>query len=458
MKQRYYAAIDLKSFYASVECVDRGLDPLKAHLVVADVSRTEKTICLAVSPALKAFGISGRARLFEVIHTLEQIKKRTGRQIDYIAAVPRMQRYIEVSSEIYSIYLKYVAPEDIQIYSVDEVFIDLTAYLFAYGCDPREFVSKLVREVFAQTGITATAGVGTNLYLAKIAMDIVAKHTEPDENGVRAAFLDENLYRKTLWAHRPLTDFWRIGQGTAKRLEKHGMYTMGDIARVSLKNEELLYKLFGIDAEILTDHAWGIEPVGISDIKNYRPSANSLSSGQVLSCPYEYKKARVIVIEMTDKLVLEMVEHELAADSVTLEIGYDRENTDSGRYKGRTVTDRYGRSVPVHAHGTVGFGRHTDSSKEIISRTAELFDRIADPSLTVRRITVTANNVLPESETAVQLDIFTAVEGREKEKRLQKAEIELKRKYGGNAVLRGISFTEGATARERNSHIGGHKA
>ena len=458
MKEKYYIAIDLKSFYASVECVDRGIDPLRARLVVADASRTEKTICLAVSPALKAYGIQGRARLFEVIQAVKDIKKQTGRELDFIIAPPRMHKYIEVSSDIYSIYLRYIAPEDIHIYSVDEVFIDASKYLNIYNTTPRGLAEKLVREVLRETGITATAGIGTNLYLAKIAMDIWAKHVKPDEHGARIAELNEESYKKNLWPHRPITDFWRIGRGTADRLEKHGMYTMGDVARMSLYNEELLYRIFGIDAELLIDHAWGIEPVTMQDIKNYRPSVNSISEGQVLSCPYTNEKARVIIFEMTDKLVLEMVRHGLAANSVTLEIGYDRESVDNNKYKGKTVRDRYGRVIPEHAHGTVRFESHTSSSKEIIARTLELFDRITDRELTIRRMYVTANNVLREDEIHSQMDFFTSYEDKTKEKNLQKAAIELKNKYGGNALLRGINFTEGATARERNSQIGGHKA
>lgn len=458
MTERQCIAIDLKSFYASVECVERGLDPLKARLVVADASRTEKTICLAVSPALKAYGISGRARLFEVNAALDRIKKTTGKDIDYIIAVPRMRKYIEISSKIYSIYLKYIAPEDMHIYSIDEVFIEAGKYLSLYNMTAYELTETMINDVLSQTGITATAGIGTNLYLAKIAMDIVAKRIPPNKDGVRIAYLDEKGYRRELWHHKPLTDFWRIGKGTAKRLENYNIYTMGDIARKSLYDEELFYNIMGIDGELLIDHAWGIEPTLMEDIKNYKTSVNSLSSGQVLSCPYSTEKARIVVLEMTDMLVLDMVDKGVAAASVTLEIGYDRENVDKGTYNGKIHIDRYGRRVPEKSHGTVRFGNYTSSSKEIIEMTCKLYDKIVDNNLTIRRITITANDVVSEDTVAEQLDLFTDIRSKEKEKRLQKASIEIKNKFGKNALLRGTSFMEGATAAQRNGQVGGHKA
>ncbi|MBQ9518743.1 MAG: DNA methylase [Firmicutes bacterium] len=456
--KKQYIAIDLKSFYASAECVARGLDPLKALLVVADPTRTEKTICLAVSPALKAFGIPGRARLFEVNQKAEEYRRITGKTLDFIIAPPRMKRYIEISGEIYDIYLKYISPEDIHIYSIDEVFIDASPYLDTYKLTARALAQKMITDVLKKTGITATAGIGTNLYLAKIAMDIDAKHAKADENGVRISELDEISYRKRLWAHRPITDFWRTGSGTAKRLEKYGMYTMGDIARMSLINEELFYKVFGIDAEIIIDHAWGIEPVEIKDIKNYKTQSSSLSQGQVLSCPYSNKHARTVMLEMADMLTLDLVDAGLAANSITLEIGYDKEAVDNKSYSGKTTTDRYGRTIPEHSHGTVRLNGHTNSAKVIIKKALELFDEITDKTLKIRRMYIIANNVIPEDEVYGQLDIFTPFAERQKETQLQKAAIQLKKKYGGNAVLRGTSFTEGATARERNRQIGGHKA
>lgn len=458
MQQKRYISIDLKSFYASAECVDRGLDPLKAKLVVADASRTDKTICLAVSPALKAYGIPGRARLFEVKQKLAEHRAKTGENVEFLTAPPRMRRYMELSSDIYSIYLKYIAPEDILIYSIDEVFIDAGAYLNTYKTTAHRLAVTMIHDILAQTGITATAGIGTNLYLAKIAMDIVAKHIPADKDGVRIAELDEDGYKRMLWAHRPITDFWRVGRGTAARLEKYGIYTMGDIARVSLRDETLFYNEFGIDAELLIDHAWGIEPTLMSDIKAYKPSVNSLGSGQVLSCPYDHKKARVIVFEMTDELVLELVSKEMVTNSVTLDIGYDRESVDSGFYRGKVHIDRYGRSVPEGAHGTAKMDSYTSSSAEIINRVLALYDRITDKELTVRRITVTANNIINEGEAMHQLDIFTDIRSLEKEKRIQKATLALKSKFGKNAVLRGTSLSEGATARLRNGQVGGHKA
>lgn len=456
--KKQYIAIDLKSFYASAECVARGLDPLTARLVVADTSRTEKTICLAVSPALKALGIPGRARLFEVMQKAAEYKRLTGQELDFIAAPPRMRYYIELSGKIYDVYLKYISPDDIHIYSIDEVFIDASHYLCTYKVSARELAQAMIKDVLDATGITAAAGIGTNLYLAKIAMDIEAKHVEADENGVRIAELDEMSYRKRLWPHRPITDFWRTGAGTAKRLAKYGMYTMGGIARMSLVNEEIFYKIFGIDAEILIDHAWGIEPVEIADIKKYRPESSSISQGQVLSCPYENNTARTVMFEMADMLALDLVAAGMMTNSVTLEIGYDREAVDNKSYSGKTQKDRYGRTIPEHAHGTVRFAEYTSSSREIIKKTLQLFDEITDKALKIRRMNITANNTAYESEIYGQLDLFTPYKENDKEKRMQKAAIALKRKYGGNAVLRGINFTQGATARERNRQIGGHKA
>lgn len=506
-KNRTYITIDLKSFYASVECMDRGLDPLTTNLVVADASRTEKTICLAVSPSLKAYGIPGRARLFEVIQQVKKanhlrrkqapghcfsgasaddtkLKADPALEIDFLTASPRMAHYMEYSTRIYQIYLKFVAPEDIHVYSIDEVFIDVTDYLDTYGSTARELAMKMIQEVFAATGITATAGIGTNLYLSKIAMDIVAKHITPDENGVRIAELDEMSYRRMLWSYRPLTDFWRVGKGYAKKLEEKGLYTMGDIARCSIGkktdyyNEDLLYGLFGINAELLIDHAWGWEPCTIADIKAYKPESNSVGSGQVLSCPYTFDKARLVVREMTDLLVLELVDKGLVTEQMVLTIGYDLENlTDPERrrqYKGPVTTDRYGRKIPKHAHGTIHLERRTSSTKLITDAVMELFDRIADPKLLVRRIYVTACQVVEESSVkreAVmeQLDLFTdyaALEKKrreeeqllERERKMQLAMLEIKKKFGKNAILKGMNLQEGATARERNQKIGGHKA
>ena len=506
-KQKCYIAIDLKSFYASQECIERGLDPMTTNLVVADESRTEKTICLAVSPSLKAFGIPGRPRLFEVVQKMGEVnalrrsqapgRKFTGKswdanalkadpslEIDYIVAPPRMAHYMECSSRIYQIYLKYIAPEDIHVYSIDEVFIDLTPYLNTYKMTPREFTQKLIEEVMFVTGITATAGIGTNLYLCKVAMDIVAKRIPADKNGVRIAELDEMRYRQELWDHRPLTDFWRVGRGIARKLEKNGMFTMGDVARCSLGkpgeffNEELLYRLFGVNAELLIDHAWGYEPVTIAHIKAYRPESNSLGSGQVLCDPYSPEKARLVVREMTDMLSMDLVDKGLVTDQIVLTLGYDRENlTDpviSKTYQGPVTTDPYGRKIPKHAHGTANLNRHTSSTRLIVDSTMELFDRIADPVLLVRRINVVANHVVRESRIpkdtgGVQLNFFTdtqeAVAAREaeetllqREKRRQRAMLAIRKKYGKNAILKGMNLEEGATAVKRNGQIGGHKA
>ena len=453
-----YIAIDLKSFYASVECFERGLDPLTTNLVVADESRTDKTICLAVSPSLKAYGIPGRARLFEVKKVLGDYEKRTGKHVDFIIAPPRMAKYISFSTDIYNIYLNYVSSEDVHVYSIDEVFIDCTSYLSVYKQTAHELAITMIRDVLSQTGITATAGIGTNMYLAKIAMDIVAKHMEADKDGVRIAELDEMSFRRLLWGHKPLTDFWRIGKGTARRLANMNIYTMGDLARESLYNEEYLYRIFGIDAEILIDHAWGIEPTLMKDIKSYKPKGTSLSSGQVLSEPYSTEKARIIVSEMTDLVVLDMVKKGFVSDSFTLTICYDRENVDNGSFTGDIQLDYYGRLVPAPSHGTANFGDHIDSSKRIITAVLELYDRIVMPGVSVRRIYINANNLKKESETFRQLDMFTDIKEEEQEKNLQKALLEIQGKYGKNAVLKGTNFLDGATTRDRNSQIGGHKS
>lgn len=501
--EKTYIAIDLKSFYASQECVERGLDPLTTNLVVADASRTEKTICLAVSPSLKAYGIPGRARLFEVVQKVREVNalrraKAPGREftgascdalelkanpalaLDYIAAPPRMAHYMECSTRIYNVYLKYVAPEDIHVYSIDEVFIDATPYLKTQGLTPREFARKIILDVLETSGITATAGIGTNLYLCKVAMDIVAKHVEPDADGVRIAQLDEMSYRRQLWDHRPLTDFWRVGRGYARKLEQNGMYTMGDVARCSVGkpgefyNEDLLYKLFGVNAELLIDHAWGWEPCTIADIKAYRPESNSLSSGQVLHCPYTAEKGKLIVREMTDLLVLDLVDKGLVTNQMVLTVGYDMESlTDPGRreaYRGQITTDHYGRRVPKHAHGTANLSRQTSSTKLIIDAVMELYDRIVNPDLLVRRINVVANNVVRECEASQsgeyrQMDLFADEAGQEaeeavleRERRRQQAVLRIRKKYGKNAILKGMNFEEGATTKERNNQIGGHKA
>lgn len=492
---RFYIAIDLKSFYASVECVERGRDPMKTNLVVADASRTDKTICLAVSPALKAWGIPGRPRLFEVIRAVQGINavrrsKAPGRQfsgksddadaiaqnpaleLDFIAAPPRMAKYMEFSTKIYEIYLKYVAPEDIHVYSVDEVFIDATPYLRTYRLTAEEFARKLVREVFDTTGITATAGIGTNLYLSKVAMDIVAKHTPADEFGARLASLDENSYRRQLWDHRPITDFWRVGRGYARQLEAHGLFTMGDVARCSLENEALLYKLFGVNAELLIDHAWGWESCTMADIKAYRPSANSLGSGQVLPCPYPFGKARLIVREMADALALDLAEKGLVTDQMVLTVGYDRESLLDPQirksYTGQITRDAYGREIPIHGHGSVNLGIWCASTRLITEKAVELYDRIANPNLLIRRVNLVANHITRVGEEPApeqQLDLFSSQNDQEadyaaleREKRRQQAVLQIRRRYGKNAILKGMNFLDGATARERNRQIGGHKA
>ena len=510
-EDKQYIAIDLKSFYASVECRDRGLDPLKTNLVVADPTRTEKTICLAVTPSLKAYGIPGRARLFEVVEKVREVNalrrmKAPGGvfrassndadelnsdpelELTYITAPPRMKLYMEYSTNIFNIYMKYVAPEDIHVYSVDEIFADVTHYLDTYHMTARELAITMIRDVLSQTGITATAGIGTNMYLAKIAMDIEAKHMDADEYGVRIAELDEMSYRRLLWGHRPITDFWRVGRGYARKLEAQGMYTMGDVARCSLGgpqdyyNEDLLYDMFGINAELLIDHAWGWENATIADIKAYRPEANSISTGQVLSEPYPHDKTRLIVKEMADNLVLDLVRKHLMTDQIVLTIGYDIENLQNAErrknYTGEVKADYYGRLVPKHAHGTANLGEYTSSGRIIIDAAMELFDRIADPNLLSRRMSIAACRVLTDrkarevrkqDEEFVQMNLFTDYaamqqeqkvhdETLEKERRMQEAVLAIKERYGKNAILKGMNFEEGATARERNAQVGGHKA
>ena len=481
---RTYIAIDLKSFYASVECVERGLDPLTTNLVVADRSRTEKTICLAVSPSLKAYGIPGRARLFEVeqrtgksVSDME-LKAHPDWEVDYIAAPPRMAYYIEHSTRIYQIYLNYIAPEDIHVYSIDEVFMDITAYLPTYGVSAHELARRIIGDVLRQTGITATAGIGTNLYLCKVAMDIEAKHIPADKDGVRIAELDEMTYRRKLWTHRPLRDFWRVGKGIADKLEQYGIYTMGDIARQSVKNEELLYQLFGINAELLIDHAWGWEPCTMEMIKAYRPSTNSFSSGQVLQEPYTVRKARVVVREMAESAALDLFDKRMVTDQLVLTVGYDTASLTNGdartTYKGEVTTDHYGRKVPKHAHGTANLESATSSARIISEAVMELFDRIVNPDLLVRRINLTTNHVVDEETAAknpapVQYDLFTDYEALEKEQReekeklakerkVQTAILNIKKQFGKNAILKGLNYEEGATAKERNEQIGGHKA
>ncbi len=496
MADKTYIAIDLKSFYASVECRERNLDPLTTNLVVADLSRTEKTICLAVTPSLKAYGIPGRARLFEVVQAVKTVNAQRlakapnhefkgkssdatmleqdpSLELDYIVATPRMAYYMEYSTRIYSIYMKYVAPEDIHVYSIDEVFIDATAYLHTTGLTAREFAMRMIRDVLQTTGITATAGIGPNLYLCKVAMDIWAKHIPADKDGVRIAELDEMTYRQYLWAHTPITDFWRVGRGYARRLQEHGMLTMGDVARCSVENEDLLYKIFGINAELLIDHAWGWEPCEIRHIKAYKPETNSLSVGQVLQEPYSAEKGRMIVREMTNGLVMDIVEKGLITDQVELTVGYDTVSV-TPDYKGEVITDRYGRKTPKMAHGTERLGRQTSSTKLIVDAMLRLYDRIVDPDLLVRRMYVIVNHVVPPGEKKPepeyeQLDLFTDYEAKqeaeeaeqanlEKEQRLQQAMLKIRKRYGKNSILHGTSYQEGATGRDRNQTIGGHKA
>ena len=515
---RIYIAIDLKSFYASVECRERRLDPMTTNLVVADASRTSKTICLAVSPSLKAHGIPGRPRLFEVIRKVreinarrmsdaircraicrdssgtyafsgsscdaEQLKKNPSLELSYITATPRMAKYMEVSASIYSIYLKYVAPEDIHVYSIDEVFIDATEYLSVYHKNARELAMTMIQDILHTTGITAAAGIGTNLYLAKVAMDIVAKHVPADRNGVRIAELNEQTYRQLLWTHEPITDFWRVGTGYARKLHENGLFTMGDIARCSIGkpdeyyNEDLLYKLFGINAELLIDHAWGWEPCTIAEIKQYKPQDNSVGSGQVLSHPYDFEKARLVTREMTDLLVLDLVDKNLVTDQLVLTVGYDIENLTgdrAGSYHGPVTVDRYGRRVPKHAHGTENLGKYSSSTRLITDSMMKLYDRIVNRDLLIRRITISAGHVIHEADipnrepTFEQLDLFTDYAELEKqkqkenaelerEKKLQQATLAIRKKYGKNAILKGMNLQEGATAMEKNRQIGGHKA
>ena len=491
-REKTYLAIDLKSFYASVECADRGLDPLTTNLVVADESRTEKTICLAVSPSLKSYGIPGRPRLFEVNQAVRALNAERRRangpfrgksvfaaeladpslEVDFLIAKPRMARYMEISAKIYSIYLRFLAPEDIHVYSVDEVFIDATTYLDFYRLDARGLAMMLVREVLRETGITATCGIGTNLYLAKIAMDIVAKKMPADGDGVRIASLDEQGYRRTLWDHRPLTDFWRVGRGTASRLESNGLYTMGDVARLSVYGEEKLYKLFGVNAELLIDHAWGWEPCTLAAIKAYKPESSSVSSGQVLSEPYPSGKGRLIAAEMTDLLVLDLVDKGLVTDQIVLTVGYDPESSLTS-YRGQVTTDWYGRPVPKPAHGSANLGGWTSSTRKILDAVGALYDRVVDPRLLVRRMVVAANHAIPENEIPMpggeQIGLFTDVAAMERERaaeaaaeaeerRLQRTVLAIKQKYGKNAILKAMNFEEGATTRARNRQVGGHRA
>ena len=495
-----FLAIDLKSFYASVECIEKGYDPLDTNLVVADASRTEKTICLAVSPSLKKYGISGRARLFEVIQTINRennkrlkeshyfngescleskLQKNKHLKIAYEIATPRMSHYMKWSQEIYKIYLKYVSPEDIHVYSIDEVFMDITHYTHIYQKTPKELASQILSDIYETTGLIATAGIGTNLYLCKVAMDILAKHIPADENGVRIAELDEMTYRQTMWSHQPLTDFWRVGRGYAKKLEAHGMFTMGDVARMSVCNEDLLYQLFGKNAELLIDHSWGWEPCTIQAVKAYHPSENSLGSGQVLHCPYSAERARLVLREMAEQLALDLVSKKLMTDQIVLTVGYDIENlTDPARrnrYHGPIVKDHYGREVPKHAHGTERLNDYTSSTKKIMGAATALFDRIVNTDLMVRRLNIVAGRVISESEAMTregefeQMDLFTdyaAVEARRKqeqaeldrERKMQEVMLTIKNKYGKNAILKGMNLEEGATGKDRNEQIGGHRA
>ena len=482
--------------------MERGLDPLTTNLVVADASRTEKTICLAVSPSLKAYGISGRARLFEVVERVKEVnaerRRKAGclseksfnanelaadpsREVDYLIAPPRMAKYIQISTQIYNVYLKYIAPEDIHVYSIDEVMMDVTSYLETYHMTARELAKTMILDVLGTTGITATAGIGTNLYLCKVAMDIMAKHVAPDENGVRIAELDEMSYRRQLWAHRPLTDFWRVGRGYAKKLEAIGIYTMGDIAKCSIGkpseyyNEELLYQMFGINAELLIDHAWGWEPCRMEDIKAYRPETNSISSGQVLQCPYPYDKARLVVREMAEAVAMDLLEKRLVTDQLTLTVGYDIENTAGGNFRGEIVTDRYGRKIPKHTHGTANLPRKTSSARNITDAVLGVYDAKVNSKLSIRRLTITANRLVGEDtaqqepEAPVQFNLFDNIEVQEqrlqeesaqleRERKIQEAMLDIKKKFGKNAILNGGSYLDGATAKERNKQIGGHKA
>lgn len=462
MPSRTYAAIDLKSFFASVECILRGLDPLKAKLVVADESRTEKTICLAVTPALKAYGIPGRARLFEVNQKVREVQRKTGEKIEFTIAKPQMAKYVEYSTRVYNVYLKYVSAEDIHAYSIDECFLDLTRYLKLYKKSARELVKTIIQDVFTTTGITATGGIGTNLYLCKIAMDVMAKHVEADADGVRIAELDEMGYRRQLWSHRPLTSFWQVGRGIAERLENcrlnggRGIYTMGDVARVSVKNPEALYKLFGVNAELLIDHAWGYEPCTIADIKKTKPRSQSTGEGQVLQDPYPFDKARLVVREMVDTVSMTLIAHDLVTNAMVLTVGYDRENVDKGLYHGETVVDVYGRTLPKPAHGTANIGYYTSSQTVMADAVMKLFDRIVNPKLTVRRLNLVAADIVDASHE--QYDLFTDVQKQEREKKRLKAELLIKKRFGKNAIVKGMDLQEGATTIERNGQIGGHRA
>lgn len=462
MDEKTYIAIDLKSFYASVECRERGLDPLTTKLVVADRSRTSKTICLAVTPALKAYGLSGRSRLFEVEAKAREIKRQTGKELEYIVAVPRMALYIQYSTRIYNVYLHYFAPEDIHVYSIDEVLIDATSYLPFYNMSARELAIKVIHDVLAETGITATAGIAPNLFLCKAAMDIVAKHIPADSDGVRISELDVVEYRRQLWNHQPITDFWRVGKATARRLEKYFIRTMGDVARMSLKNPRFLYDEFGIDAEILIDHAWGIEPVGMKEIKNYKSEAKSLGSGQVLHEPYSFEKAKIIVREMAELLALDLFRKKLVTGSITLYVGYDVGSLEVPGFDGEVVRDYYGRELPKPSHGSWSFGTETNSSRMIVEAFVSIFERVVNPRWLVRRVNITANGTKPIS--ARQPCLFDSVDKREgglnqeKEDSLQKARLEIINRYGKNAILKGMNLEEGATTRDRNVQIGGHKA
>ncbi len=497
--EKVYMCIDLKSFYASVECIERGLDPLNTNLVVADESRTEKTVCLAITPSLKQYGLGGRARLFEVIQKVKSInyerrknnnykkfnsksfldselKKDRTLELDFIIAPPQMKKYMKYSTNIYKIYLKYLAPEDIFVYSIDEVFCDITTYLSMYQMTAKELVSKIIKDVYDTTGITATAGIGTNMYLAKVCMDIVAKHTEPNEIGVRIAEIDEMSYRKLLWNHKPLTSFWRVGKGIADKLEKNGLYTMGDVARCSLNNENLLYKLFGVNAELLIDHAWGWEPTTIEEVKAYKPERNSISSGQVLHSPYKYENAKLIVREMIDLLSLDLTDKHLVTKQLVLDIGYDIENLTNPAikkmYNGEITIDNYGREVPKHSHGTINLDYNTSSSKVLSKKCIELYDRIVNKNLLIRKINITACNIIDEDivEKEVvheQLNLFSSsddseqkIEDKKRQKednKLQHVLLDIKNKYGKNSILKGMNLEEGGTTIDRNNQVGGHK-
>ena len=494
-KQKTYIAIDLKSFYASVECVERGLDPLKNNLVVADEERTEKTICLAVSPSLKAYGIPGRARLFEVVERVKQVNNNRKLNINYadfkgesynadelnddylklsyIVAPPRMNLYKKYSNRIFAIYSNFVSPEDILVYSIDEVFIDATNYLRSRGVTAHQLAMDMIKAVLDETGITATAGIGTNMYLAKVAMDIVAKHIEADKDGVRIAELDEMSYRRQLWNYRPITDFWRVGRGIGKRLESVGIYTMGDIAKCSIGsdtefyNENLLYKLFGINAELLIDHAWGWEPCTIEDVKSYKPDTKSISSGQVLTRPYSFDETAVIVREMAELLALDLVDKKVTTNQIVLTLNYDTENIKKG-YKGEITVDGYGRKIPKHAYGTSNINRLTSSSKLVVNAAMDVFYRISDRSLSVRKVSICANHITDENKTEpanVQLDLFTDYskikaeeDALKKERSLQNAMLRIQKRYGKNAILKGTNLQDCATTVERNNQVGGHKA